>query len=265
MIIVFSLTLQSQSFLSVEDRVKINVSDPDCVVIVYNYDNIEIETSLNSYLMKVGYDVGLYAQVLKDGKSARQLLENEEIVVISNADMVIEAPNGKETDVPMHDDGLFSDRVRGDHIYSASVPTHAPGTYRLSAVLKGYISESNGNKRPFLKTAEHFFYVSPFSVEIEESAWLTKIDNERANINIAVSPDKTVGDVRGLDSFRAYTEVYGVGEDGKLKPACWLGGLVNIQRDSSSSFPYFSLQLNLKWLANANVKGPLTLKKHLSC
>jgi len=257
----YSLTIQSQTYWSPQERLTVlNNTEPDCILVVYNYDNIEIETSLNSYLMKVGNEVGLYAQILKDGKSARQLIGNHEVVVVSKADMVIQTPNGKETDVPMNDDGVFGDKIRGDHIYSASVETHSSGSYRLSAVLRGYISDKDGNKRPFLKTAEHFFSVSPNSVELIGDAWLTVVDSERANIHLYVLPDSGITDPRGLGSFRAYTEVYGFARDGSMKPAAWLGSVVTMQLDSTSKYPYFTLQLNLKWLSHSNLKGPLTLK-----
>jgi len=119
--------------------------------------------------------------------------------------------------------------------------------------------ESNGNQRPFLKTCEHTFVVSKPSVEINGNAWMTPVDSERVNINIGVDYDSSVAGLKDLEKFRAYTEVYGVAEDGTIKSASWLGSVVNVNVDSSGT-PYFSLQLNLKWLANANVKGPITLK-----
>jgi len=253
----YSLTVESLDFINpVEREAIIQSQNPNCVLIIFNYDNIEIETSLNSYQMKVGHNVGLYAQILKEGKNARQLLELGDTVVVSKADMMVETPSGSEMDVPMHDDGLFGDKVRGDHIYSATVPTTAPGTYRLSAVLTGYITDANGNQRPFLKTAEHTFVVSPRSVEVNGQAWLSHLDSDRVNINVAVNMDKGVK-TANLGNFMAYTEVYGTAADGSLKPAAWLGGVVNVQSDKS---PFVTLQLNLRWLAHANVKGPLTLK-----
>jgi len=71
--------------------------------------------------------------------------------------------------------------------------------------------------------------------------------------------DKNVASVDNLGDFRAYTEVYGVARDGTLKSAAWLGGGVNIESDSRGN-PFFTLQLNMKWFAHANLKGPITLK-----
>jgi len=109
-------------------------------------------------------------------------------------------------------------------------------------------------KKPFLKTTEHSFYVSGPSVSLSGDATLTPIpnDNERVNINIGVNIDSGVTQVKKL---RAYTEVYGSSSDGTVKPAAWLGSIVNVNQDST-----ITLQLNLKWLSNANVKGPLHLK-----
>jgi len=185
-------------------------------------------------------------------------LKNGENIVISKADMMVETPNGNEMDVPMHDDGLFGDKLKNDNIYSATVPTVTSGSYRLTAVLKGYITDDAGNQKPFLKTAEHDFIVSTNSVEINGHAWLSTADNDRTNINIAVNFDKGVYATDNLGVFRAYTEVYGVADDGSLQAAAWLGSVVDIQYDSQVS-PYFSLQFNVKWLAHSNLKGPLTL------
>jgi len=179
--------------------------------------------------------------------------------IISKALMVIETPSGNEMDVPMHDDGLFGDKLKDDHIFSATVPTIASGSYRLTAVLRGYITDAEGNQKPFLKTAEHDFVVSSRSVEINGNAWLSHLDHERANINIAVNFDKGVFGLENLKVFKAYTEVYGVAKDGSLEPAAWLGSVVDIQYDSNGH-PFFPLQFNVKWLAHANLKGPLTLK-----
>jgi len=256
----YILGVESKEFLSPSTRRSIlDNPAPNCVLIVYNFDNIEIETSVNTYLLKVGNDVGLYAQILKDGKNAIQLLQDGENVVVSHADMWVEAPNGNEIDVPMHDDGLYGDKIRGDHIYSATVPTLTPGTYRLSAVLKGFITDEAGNQKPFLKTAEHSFIVSAKSVEIKDHAWLTYVDNHLANIHIAVNLDKGVKLSDNLGDFRAYTEVYGVAKDGSIQPATWLGGGVNVETDDKGNL-FFTLELNMHWLANSNVKGPLTLK-----
>jgi len=67
-----------------------------------------------------------------------------------------------------------------------------------------------------------------------------------------------VGGTQNLGSFRAYTEVYGVANDGTVKPAAWLGSIVDVQE--SSSAPFFSVELDLNWLAHSNLKGPLTIK-----
>jgi len=123
--------------------------------------------------------------------------------------------------------------------------------------LNGYVLDSRGDRKPFLKTTEHSFFVSGPSVSINGGASLSKIsnDNERVNINIGVKLDAGLVSAAQVGKLRGYTEVYGIASDGTIKPAAWLGSIVNINSDST-----FTLQLNLKWLSNANVKGPLTLR-----
>jgi len=218
---------------------------------ILNEDNVEIETSITNYLLKVGNKVGLNAQIKIDGVRATNN------VVISKADMKVENPDGKEFDIPMKDDGMNGDAVANDHIFTAETICSQVGEYHFYAVLTGHVLDDKGDRKPFLKTTEHTFYVSGPSVSLNGVASLSKIpnDNERVSINIGAKLDAGLISAAQVGKLRAYTEVYGVASDGSIKPAAWLGSIVNVNPDNT-----VTLQLNLNWLSNSNVKGPLTLR-----
>jgi len=248
----YHLKIESAHFLSADARNKIVSSEqPNAIIMILNEDNVEIETSVTNYLLKIGNKVGLNAQIKIDGIRATNN------VVISKADMKVENPDGKEFDIPMKDDGMNGDAVANDHIFTAETICSQVGEYHFYAVLNGYILDDKGDRKPFLKTTEHTFYVAGPSVSLSGSASLSAIpnDNQRVNINIGAKLDAGLISAAQVGKLRAYTEVYGVASDGTVKPAAWLGSIVNVNADST-----VTVQLNLNWLSNANVKGPLTLR-----
>jgi len=92
-------------------------------------------------------------------------------------------------------------------------------------------------------------------MELSGSAWMTKLDRERININIGVKLDSGVSSVSDLGKYRAYSEVYSAARN-TLTPLAWIESLVNVNNDH-----FVTLQFNLRWAALASVnKGPLVLK-----
>jgi len=80
-------------------------------------------------------------------------------------------------------------------------------------------------------------------------------DAEHMLIEIIVTKQKDVTD----QLFRAYAQVWGKDVNGKDVPACWIGGMTEVKQIGNNYA--LELELNLKWLAQAGVKTPLTLKQ----
>jgi hypothetical protein len=160
--------------------------------------------------------------------------------------MDVLTPDGKEIDVPMHDDGLHGDLLANDGVFGATVTATTAGTYVASAVLSGTI-----NGVEFVRTTQQLIAVVEPSLALTGQASAISDGTQRLTVNLGVTANTD-------DKYRAYAEVWGVDANNQPVAVCWIGGVVTTVMDGSSAV--LPLGLDLQWVAKAGAKAPFTLK-----
>lgn len=219
---------------------------PDAVITFIVDDNLTIHSHMQSYLLKVGEDIGLVATV-KPSASANF---DASLMGISKAVMEVTLPDGSSVDIPMHDDGINGgDLQASDKSYSAKMRITQPGIYIIESILDGELNTLDDTNDSFERTSQHVVAVSAATVEVGSKAFMKPIDSKRSLINIAATNADSA-----QPELRAYAEVWGTSADGTKKPAAWIGGLVELVNG------FIGLELPLEWLQIAGVSGPLYLQ-----
>lgn len=219
---------------------------PDAVLTFIVDDNLVIHSHLQSYLLKVGQDIGLVASV----KASATSNLDASLMGINKAVMEVILPDGSSVDMPMHDDGFNGgDLTAGDLSFSASMQANLPGVYILESILDGDLNVlDQSTSDAFERSAQHVIVVSAATVDIAGTAFMKPLNSGRVQIEIGVTNGEQT-----QPTLRAYAEVWGTsGSD--VKPAAWIGGIVELVDG------FVGLELDLKWLQLAGVSGPLYLK-----
>jgi len=152
------------------------------------------------------------------------------------------------------DPSLLGAHGVGQGVYGAVIPATIPGEYLIQARLEGWMQGSTANEAvPFVRTTSHIIEVSAATASLTGIAVLRPEDSQHAwidlNVKLGASNPK----------FRAYAEVWGVDSVTQApKPACWIGGVSDLSKQSIGDV--VTLELDLRWLQRAGVRGPLTLK-----
>jgi len=219
--------------------------NPNAIVILRNNDNVIMRTHLTTYLLRVGEPIGLVSTVID-----KNIGLTPSDITVTLAEMEVITPDGQDIDIPMTDNAAFlSDPQPG--VYAAQMTAKKAGQYTVHAKLQGHFQDATLDKEiVFERTTQHVIHVSSATLEIAGTAKLAKLDSTRVNLNIDLTNIETQ-----QPNLRGYAQVWGIdAATGKEAPACWVGGIVNIENSQ------VSLQLDTKWLQRAGVKGPLTLK-----
>lgn len=165
---------------------------------------------------------------------------------VTFAEMEVFTPDGKEVDVPMHDDGLHADGVAGDGIYGASLVATQAGQYMANAVLEGVSPDGT----PFIRSTEHIITVVDDPLELSGTA--TGVGNGN-RIDIYLGVNRVTS-----NKYHAYAEVWGTNDQNQPIPVCWIASMLNPLTYQGQ--PAIKLELDLNWAARANAKAPYTLK-----
>jgi len=241
----YTLHIKSSS-LSQDQLTSLAASSyPNAILIVFNNDNLEIESHMSSYLIKQGQEIGIISTI---ADVSPELMNN---IRVTTAFMEIITPSGKDIELPMVDDDPRLAKFGippHSGVYGAHMIAEIAGEYVIQAKLEGVVTDSTTNKDiPFLRSTQHVVQVSSATVELTGIANLRPLDKDHVLIDIGTTGEG--------DQLRAYAEVWGVDSVSKEpKAACWIGGVVQIINN------FVTLELDTKWLQLAGVNGPLTLK-----
>jgi hypothetical protein len=223
---------------------------PNAILTVLNNDFLEIQSHLPTYLIDVGDTIGVVSTLVNLQPGA-----NQDDIHVTRAQMGVITPDGEDIEVDMLS-------AAGDDSYGAIITATVPGDYLIQARLEGWISGSSGSAAvPFVRTTEHVVGVSAAAIALLGTGSLRSDDPTHAWVDLDIKqfyPSILTGAEPKQApqlTFRAYTEVWGVEvATGNPKAACWIGGVVDVNGGVAS------LQLDLRWLQRAGVRGPLFLK-----
>jgi len=218
------------------------------MVHLFNDNSVRVFSHVQSYTNSfVGQPIGLASRVTTDTTYKRGLGAPSALLgSVSKAEMDLLTPDGKEIDVPMHDDGLHGDGLANDGVFGATVTATTPGTYVASAVLSGVVDGIS-----FVRTTQQLISVVAQTAVLSGTASAVHDGQQRLTVNIGVSGTAGI-------KYRAYAEVWGVDSKGDALAVCWIGGVSTTVADGSSVV--LPLGLDLQWIAKAGAKAPYTLK-----
>jgi len=220
--------------------------EPDGIVLLFNKSPIRQHSSLTTYDLKLGTEIGVTARLTVDqqGTISPRALKD----VVTKATMEVYDPSGNEETVQMHDDGLHADGAANDGIYGGFIPATKVGLYRAEAMLGG----DHADGTHFVRSTQHLIPVVNSAITLTGLANAVKKDEDHLLVQINVQPTNS----RKL--FRVYTELWGTDANGASIPVCWLSGLVNVE--VAATGPALSLELDVNWLKRAGAREPLALK-----
>jgi len=220
---------------------------PNVAIILFNDSPLQLYSYLSSYQNEKGKQIGLVAQMTQQAEI--MIGQNPEPFMggaITAAEMEIFTPDGKEIDVPMHDDGLHGDGLANDGIYGATILASESGQYIATALLEGVNAEGH----PFVRSTEHVISVVDDPIELTGSAYGVG-DNNRIDMYITVNQQTS-------NKYRVYTEVWGTDGQGQEVAICWIESMVYTQVYENQ--PVVRLELDMNWVALAKAQGPYVLK-----
>ena len=164
---------------------------------------------------------------------------------------------GWSTRVPLHDDGLHGDGAAGDGTHGAELPPQATG--RVQARVEALGAAERG---------EAFARSVPLSFVVEAPLLeLSKRLDSRAQPDGRLALELEARFVAPARRVLAAAEVWARDAGGASVPVCWLARIVDprpVGRDSSvrgaAGLHVLPLELDLRWLEHAAVRGPLELR-----
>ncbi|MCD9033422.1 conditioned medium factor [Luteimonas sp. Y-2-2-4F] len=164
---------------------------------------------------------------------------------IERARLRVVAPDGRETERPMRDDGRGEDRAAGDASFAGGFVPDAEGTWIAQVVVEGI--DARGTR--FVRTAEHVVPVVRSALRLGDgSAAATLGDDGRLSIAVPLAardPGRR---------YRVLAEVWGGDGRAAAVPVAWIGGMVE-----PGDGP-LRLGLDPRWLARAGAQPPFELR-----
>eukprot|EP00038_Savillea_parva_P026082 m.51281 g.51281 ORF g.51281 m.51281 type:complete len:709 (+) comp7294_c0_seq1:59-2185(+) len=157
---------------------------------------------------------------------------------VKTAVLVVRSPSGKETRVPMTDDGTEAlDAVVGDGYHSASVVATESGRYELTAEVTG-VSDAGVE---FARSSTHVAMVEAKAVEVEGAVATLNTKTQRLSVHLMI---KDMGwDADAL--LKPYAEVHA-----GTTPIGWMHNLARVQRNNAGA-AYLTMEFDLRWVAKS--------------
>jgi len=247
MIGVYKLTITTVS-LSSEQYAKIVDPQPDLYITLWNDAPIAQYSRSLDYTTVLNGQAGLLTQMYDTSLNAdyRTKVPTPLLDIITTAEVDLYDPDGDQSLIPMHDDGLHGDGAADDGVYGATIPSTELGEYHAQAILSGTDNEGNA----FIRSTEHIIRVVPNNLQLTGTAQgivQSGQDQMQILIDVTYTPAAT-------DALIAYAEVWAVDQSNNEVAVCWISGAVDAENNA------LPLELNLQWLAQANAKPPITLK-----
>jgi len=172
---------------------------------------------------------------------------------ITNAFATITSPSKKQTRLRLRDDGRGGDKLAGDGLYSAKIPTSEIGVYTSQVQIQGI--RPDGIR--FSRTATDIYPIEKSSFQLlRKPAQLKR--NADGQMSILVSAKK----LGKQNNVYMSAEVWGTNPKGQLQSAAWLGGIVSAKtnRRAGRSNSNLELKFDPRWLSRNQLSAPYRLK-----
>jgi hypothetical protein len=168
---------------------------------------------------------------------------------ISQAKLTVTSPSNKVRTFDLNDNGLNGDKVAGDGLFGARLPTSEIGNYTTQLQISGI--RSDGFK--FSRTVNNVYPIASSPYQFKGNhAILSFIKTNQAQISIPVSSDRT------SRSVYLSAEVWGTNSQGKPQAASWIGGLVSSDNDKQQAT--LKLNFDTQWISRLNLKAPFSIR-----
>jgi hypothetical protein len=206
----------------------------------------------NNFTTK-GSDINVVAKMVDTrlNRGERSLMVKKEALMgtIDSAVATITSPSGKSFTLTMNDRGIGGDKVAGDGLFGAKVPTDEVGVYTNQIQIRG--RHTDGKR--YSRTTTDIYPIAPASFEfIDAGAMIKIVGDTSAKLSVPVK--------RLDDSERVYlsAEIWGTNADGEQEAATWVGGIVEPQ--GSGSKVKLDLSFDTRWISRKGLQAPYSLK-----
>jgi len=165
---------------------------------------------------------------------------------MSRAFATITSPSKKQVTLQLRDDGLNGDKLAGDGLFSAKVPTSEVGVYTSQVQVEGI--RPDGIR--FSRTATDLYPIEQADYRLTKSAASMKLTTDtKALVSVPV-------EILGKsEPIYMAAEVWGTNKRGQLQSAAWIGGVVSPNKGSN-----LELSFDTRWLTRSKLNAPYSLK-----
>jgi len=214
--------------------------DPSYKLYSYLDNNLTVQ---NSNINIVAYMVD--AQTDRDNR--QKMTQKQPLQAsVNQAFATITTPSKNQLTVQLKDDGLNGDKLAGDGLYSAKIPTDEVGVYTSQVQVQGVRPDG----MLFSRTATDLYPIEKVSYQFTKSAASLKLTTDtKALVSV---PVEILGQ---SEPIYLAAEVWGTNKQGKLQSAAWIGGVVS--PDASSNL---ELSFDTRWLTRSKLSAPYSLK-----
>lgn len=169
---------------------------------------------------------------------------------INSAVATIKSPSGKYSTIALNDEGIAGDKIAGDGLFGAKVPTDEIGVYTNQVQIQGVRPDGKG----FSRTTTDIYPIAAASFDFtKKSAQIKQLDNTSALLSVPVKRfDQT-------ESVFMAAQIWGTNADGQLQSAAWVGGIVSPKTNGQSD-AVLDLAFDTRWLSREKLKAPFVLK-----
>jgi len=227
-----------------------SVEQPQAYILISNKSPYKLVSHLNSYRLEQGQQVGVVVQINHNELSDEATFIPAQDAIITEAVLDVILPNGEETQITMHDDGLHADGLANDGVYAATLQASSSGDYLARAVVGGKTTTGLS----FYRTTQHLITVAPIESTLGNKAVVT-VDTISKMATFAI--DVTVATAKEM---RAYAEIYGTNAQQQQVPIGWASSISPLAKSNGNGQYVVELSIHTQWIVNAAAKAPFTLK-----
>lgn len=208
---------------------------------------------LDNNFTTVDSDLTLVAHMVDstlDRGNRKAMVAKEALVgAIDRATASITTPSGKRIQLKLNDDGINGDKLAGDGLFSAKVPSDEVGVYTQQVQIRGV----HANGKAFTRTTTDLYPIAEKAFEFTAKPASLKVTSGTSAV-ISV-PVKRLADDKEV---HLSAEVWGTDKAGNLKAATWVGGVV--AASEGKGMTSLDLAVDTRWLARLGLEAPFALK-----
>ena len=237
-----TLTPNNQNKLSILDGFVMFKGDPDYKL--YSHLDSNITTQHNN--------INIVAYMIddKNREKNRRLMSNKRAMqsTITAAYALITSPSKKIRRITLNDSGVKGDKIAGDGLFTAKLPTHETGIYTSQVQIEGV--RPDGIR--FSRTTTDIYPIEKSSFQFNGQSAQIKYSGGKSIISVPVK------NLTQAESIYLSAEVWGTNSKGQRKSAAWIGGVTS--PNSKNANTNLELAFDTRWLKRSQLRAPFALK-----